>query len=141
MEMSNPVAVAAIFLWIGFVCTLYLIRRRLLVAAQNPMAALAKSPKLSSRTINQLEFALAAIACGSLMIMKQPFASGHSPLFIAVCLLLIQSLWMLPALQKGENVYLNGLMLSKAGVRKMYAAAEIVKMASLVIFSIHLFNN
>lgn len=142
VEVSNPLALGAIYLWIGFVCAISFMEAWIKFRAPGISIPLGLGiGKLVFRALNRVELFLAAVVIISFVILRQhPFAPVNLTFFIPVALLMLQKLWLMPALGRRAEALINGASLPKTNHHFYYVMMELVKVSSLLVFSFRLFN-
>jgi hypothetical protein len=144
MIVKMPVAVIATFLWIGFVCAISFMEAWLKFRAPRITLPLGLGiGRLVFNALNKVEwiFALAIIAniiwSGSTELWK------WQNLFIIIpfALLLIQTFWLLPALDARAELYIQGQTPPSSKLHFYYVGLEIIKTTCLSTFGLTLFKN
>jgi hypothetical protein len=136
MELNNPFALIAVLLWIGCV-VVTTIRESFLKLKPAGISVPFGVTDLMFKSLNVVEFGLSLIIIASFfMFGRHPFASSNLTFFIPVCLLMMQTSWLLPALNKRTDIYMRGVPLLSAQLRKIYFATEAVKVTSLLVFGL-----
>jgi hypothetical protein len=138
MELTNPFALVAACIWIGCI-VITSVRESLLKVKPVGIPVPFGVTDLMFKSLNVVEFGLSLIIIASFfMFGTHPFASANLTFFIPVCLLMMQTSWIMPAMHKRTEIYLRGVPLLSAQLRKVYLAAEVVKITSLLVFSLSL---
>jgi len=60
---------------------------------------------------------------------------------VPLILLLIQTFWLLPALDARAELHIQGLLFPPSNLHFYYVGMEVVKIAALTIFGLTLFKN
>lgn len=138
MGLNNPFALVAVCLWMG--CVIFTcVRESVLKLKPAGISVPFGITDLMFKSLNVVEFGLALIIIASFfMTGMHPFASANVTFFIPACLLMLQTSWLLPALHKRTDIYLRGVPLLSAQLRKLYFVTEIIKVTSLLVFSLSL---
>lgn len=130
------------FLWIGFVSAISFMEAWLKFRAPGVTLPVGLSiGRLIFNALNKMEwfFGLASlvlvILSGSLVI------STTILLFIPIAILLLQTIWLLPAMDKRAELVISGATLSKSRLHFYYIGAELVKVILLFSFGVQLLVN
>jgi hypothetical protein len=138
--MKLPVATAAVFLWIGFVCAISFMEAWLKFRAPGIDIKLGLGiGRLVFGALNKVEWVLAIAVIINLIFANQSFLSTKN-LFLAipVIILLIQTFWLLPALDSRAELILQGQEVPGSRLHFIYIVVELVKVISLGAFGIQL---
>lgn len=132
--------IAATFLWIGFICAISFMETRLKFRASGVTLPIGLSiGKLLFRALNKVEWAFAIIIAIGLLISK-----GHLNIVVfvgyglTIFLLVMQTLWLLPALEKRADALISGQTLLPSALHWYFVAAELGKVIALFLSSIYL---
>lgn len=91
--------------------------------------------------LDQAEILIAAIIVITLCAMgRHPFATGNVTFFIPVALVLLQKVLVMPALGARTEKLVQGVKFQRSGNYHYHMLLDLVKVTSLVIFSLGLFN-
>jgi len=143
--MEDPgyfIMIAASFLWIGFICAISFMETRLKFRAPGVTLPIGLSiGKLVFRALNKMELAFAIIIVIGIFISKDHlsgwFLGGYG---VALFLLVTQTLWLLPALEKRADARISGKTLFPSPHHWCFIAAELGKVIALFLSSICLLN-
>ena len=124
------------FIWIGFVCAISFMEAWLKFRAPQVTLAVGLSiGKLIFGALNTVEW------CFALSILVLTFASGKKITFkksiffiLPILLLILQTLYLLPALNERTDIILQGLEAPASTAHIYYIAFEFIKVVSLFIF-------
>ncbi len=138
-----PVAFSAALLWIGFVCAISFMEAWLKFRAPGiTMAQGLGIGRLVFNALNKVEWAWAILIFLQLLFSKTPFFTlSHIGFFIASALLLVQTFWLLPALDARAQLQLEGLLLPASLLHVYYVGMEVIKVAALLLFGFSLFKS
>jgi hypothetical protein len=132
------IMMAASFLWIGFICAISFMETPLKFRAPGVTLPIGLNiGKLVFRALNKVEWACAFIIAIGMLISK-----GHLNIFIfggyvlTLFLLVTQTLWLLPALEKRADALISGQTLLPSTLHWYFVAAELGKVIALFLFSI-----
>jgi len=140
--VKNPLSLISTFLWIGFVCAISFMEAWLKFQAPGITVPLGLGiGRLVFDALNKVEwvFAIAIIFSGS--IAEEKWLSFKNLAFVIPLLLLVmQTFWILPALDARAELVINEQILPPSNLHFFYIGMEIVKIAALIIFGISHFN-
>ncbi len=137
---KHPVAVVAVFLWIGFVCAISFMEVWLKFRAPGVTLPIGLGiGRLVFNALNKVEWVFAVailislVGSGSLLSLNV--------VYISLGLLFLQTFWLLPALDIRASMHIQGDAVPSSHVHIYYIAAELLKVLSLFIFGIKLFQH
>lgn len=140
--VKYPVIVILVFLWIGFVCAISFMEAWLKFRAPGVTVPIGLSiGKLVFGALNKIEWIL-AIAIGlSLLFGKNTVWISQNIYFaIPLLLLLLQTVWLLPALDERARQVIQGMNVASSRLHIYFVAFELIKVASLAVFGISMFR-
>ena len=139
--ITSPVASAAAHTWLGFVCAISFMEAWLKFRARGMTVPLGlEVGRLVFKALNRVEWCFAAIILLYLLLSGGAGGLRAVPYYIAAVLLLLQSAWLLPALDARVEQLLAGKSLPPSRLHFYYVGMEVVKTIALFIFGIILFN-
>lgn len=144
MKMTSyATVIAATFLWIGFVCAISFMEAWLKFRAPGITIPLGLGiGRLVFSALNKVEWVFAIVIGTNLLISKNTFSRQAIYYFLILTfLLLLQSFWLLPALDARAELHILGQIVPPSNLHFYYVFMELVKVASLSIFGITLFKN
>ncbi|MEJ8800798.1 hypothetical protein [Pontibacter sp. H249] len=129
------------FTWTGFVCAISFLEAWLKFRAPGVTLPIGLSiGRLIFRALNKVEwfFALAA----TLLVFYGNSYKHSETIYLAIpiLLLLLQTIWLLPAMDKRAELIISGAELPRSTLHFYYIGAELIKVISLVIFGVQLFR-
>lgn len=138
-----PVAVVSTFLWTGFVCAISFMEAWLKFRAPGVTLPLGLGiGRIVFAALNKVEWVFAIAIVLTMLLAKYPVLTWkNSPFFIAVLLLVIQTAWLLPALDHRAQLHIDNLSVPPSNLHFYYVGAEAVKVICLGIFGISLFKS
>lgn len=143
ITIEHPVALIAVFLWIGFVCAISFMEAWLKFRAPGITLSLGLGiGRVVFRALNKVEWVFAIVAAldlfsgGAESIVRWQNLLHFSP----VVVLIIQTLWLLPALDSRAEKHIRGEDTPPSHLHFYYVGLEFAKVASLGIFGITLLN-
>lgn len=123
------------FIWTGFVCAISFMEAWLKFRAPGVTLPVGLSiGRLVFSALNKVEwfFALAILL---LLYLETVFTENFAYyLFLVVLILLVQTIWLLPAMDKRAQLTIEGKELAPSKLHIYYVAAELVKVVLLVSF-------
>lgn len=141
-NIKYPWALASTFLWIGFVGAISFMEAWLKFQAPGITLPLGLGiGRLVFNALNTMEWVFAVIICINLVRVKSVlFTAKNLFYFLPLALLIIQTAWLLPALDARAELYIQGEQPGESNLHFYYVALEIVKVFCLVIFGFKLFK-
>jgi len=130
--------IAASFLWVGFICAISFMETRLKFRASGVTLPIGLSiGKLVFRALNKMEWAFAIIIVIGILISKGQlnvwFFGGYA---VTLFLLVTQTFWLLPALEKRADARISGKTLFPSPHHWYFVAAELGKVITLFLSGI-----
>lgn len=140
--IKYPVAIATVFLWIGFVCAISFMEAWLKFRAPGITLPLGLGiGRLVFQALNRVELVL------SIIILVSMFFSGidgfkwkHLFFVIPFLILIAQSLWLLPLLDARAELHIQGQNVPSSNLHFYYGGLEVLKILCLLLFGIKLFK-
>ena len=130
------------FTWIGFVCAISFMEAWLKFRAPGVTLPIGLGiGRLIFSTLNKVEWIL-AIAAIFLIIFGGDYGNKTTLwLLLPVVILIIQSVWWLPAMDSRAELYISGAEdIPPSNLHFYYVGGEVLKVISLIIFGIKLFK-
>lgn len=142
LKVAQPVTVICTFLWIGFICAISFLEAWLKFKAPGVTIPIGLGiGRLVFGALNKIEWVFAiAILVG---IYTKPAITEYKtkiPFLITVLVLLLQTVWLLPALDVRAEMYINNQNVPHAYLHIYFVVAEIIKVTMLFLFGIKLFK-
>lgn len=81
--------------------------------------------------LNRVECGL-MVVCVGLALFYQPARAVWLPLGVAVCVVVMQTVWLLPVLNARVAMIMNGVMPPPAPYHSLYAIVEVLKLIGLL---------
>ncbi|WP_343856066.1 hypothetical protein [Fulvivirga kasyanovii] len=133
---------ACTFLWIGFVCAISFMEAWLKFRAPGITIELGLGiGQLVFTALNRVEWVLALAILAPILLSNNLKMRRNVFLLIPLLVLILQSLWLLPALDTQATAIINNQILPSSNLHFYFVLAEIIKVAGLLIFGINLFIN
>lgn len=135
-------AIISVFLWIGFVCAISFMEAWLKFSAPGVTVPIGLGiGRLVFSALNKVEWLLGLLIIGNLIVSKNKLATFSNLLyFIPVLLLVLQTFWLLPALDARAEIYIHGQIPPASTLHYYFVGIEIIKIGCLTIFGIKLFT-
>lgn len=141
LKVEQPVALACIFLWMGFVCAISFMETWLKFRAPGVTLSIGLSiGRIVFNVLNKIEWVFAfAILC-SLALNKLLLNWQNGWFFAVLVLLFIQTFWLLPMLDKRAVAVINGEYLKPSKAHFYFIAGETLKLAGLLMTALSFFK-
>ncbi len=135
------VAVALIFIWVGFICSISFFESWIKFRAQGVTVPIALSiGKLVFTVLNRIEWVLGI----SVLIVLFSSSVTTPTVWIMTAttqlLLLLQTIWLLPALNKRALLRIDGKEILPSKLHVYFVVIEFIKLVTLIIFGFILLN-
>lgn len=141
-EVKYPLAVVAVFVWVGFVCAISFMEAWLKFRAPGINLPLGLGiGRLVFSALNKVEWVLAiAVIVNYMFENGRSFHWNYLLFLIVLLILLIQTFYALPALDARAEAYIKHQLPASSHLHFYYVAMEVVKVCCLVFFGIKLFK-
>lgn len=138
-----PIAIITTFLWIGFVCAISFMEAWLKFRAPGITVPLGLGiGRLVFKVLNKVEWVFAiAIIINIFWHSFEVLKWQNLAFVIPFALLLIQTFWLLPALDARAKLHIQGENVPPSNLHFYYVGMEITKVICLSIFGTMLFKN
>ncbi len=135
-------AIICTFLWLGFVCAISFMEAWLKFRAPGVTIPIGLGiGRLVFGALNIMEWVFALAVISNLFYTKTKIVTTQNTLyFIALLMLIMETIWALPALDARAELYIQGQEIPSSNLHFYYVGMEIIKVACLTIFGIKLFN-
>lgn len=140
--VKNPVALVCTLLWIGFVSAISFMEAWLKFQAPGITLPLGLGiGRLVFGALNKVEWVFAVtILCHLLLRFKTFKTNQHIVYEVSLIVLILQTIWLLPALDARADLYINHQTVPSSNLHFYFIVAEGLKVIALSIFSIRLFS-
>lgn len=139
--VRHPIALISAFTWTGFVCAISFLEAWLKFRAPGVTLPIGLGiGRLVFGALNKVELVFAAAIVIDLL-RARPRAWTWPWIGIPVALLLLQTGWLLPALDARAALLIGGGSAPPSQLHVIYVAMEAVKVAALVGFGTRLFTS
>lgn len=140
--IKYPVAIVCTFLWIGFVCAISFMEAWLKFRAPGISVPLGLGiGRLVFNALNNVEW---IFSIAILITILFPYGYKLSFLgityFIPLVLLILQTIWLLPALDIRAELHIQGAIVPPSNLHFYYVGMEVIKVSCLAIFGTSLFK-
>lgn len=138
----QPVAIACLFTWIGFVCAISFMEAWLKFQAPGVTLPIGLGiGKLVFTTLNRTEWIFAAVVTGSALFhWNQLYRISNLFLAAVLVILLAQTFWMLPVLNARALLHIHGEPVPPSRLHLWFIIAEVAKVISLFVVAFALFK-
>jgi hypothetical protein len=142
MSIKSPIVLMCTFLWIGFVTGISFLEAPLKFQAPHITLALGLGiGRLVFAALNKVEWVFACAIAFSLFRQVGTFERKNLLLGVPFLILLVQTLWLLPALDARAEQHIQGAPVPDSYLHLYYVATEVVKISCLLTFGIKLFQS
>lgn len=140
LNVTYPVSIGAVFIWIGFVGAISFMEAWLKFQAPGITVPLGLGiGKLVFRGLNIMEWVFALCIVNEILFKRQKlFRRANLPFFIAVVMVLLETVWLLPVLDLRAEMIIAGQDPGTSILHFFYVGFEIIKLVCLFIFGIKL---
>lgn len=140
--VEQPVAVACLFTWIGFVCAISFMEAWLKFRAPGVTLPIGLGiGRLVFAALNKVEWAFAIVVSISvLMHSKFIFIMPNVLLLFIILILVLQTVWLLPALDARAELYIHDKPVTPSHLHIWFVVAELIKVTGLFIIAISFFK-
>ena len=140
--VQQPVAVACLFTWIGFVCAISFMEAWLKFRAPGVTLPIGLGiGKLVFGALNKVEWVFAVVVSVSAVIYgKSLFTVPNISLFVIVAILVVQTAWLLPALDACAELHIQNKIVAPSNLHFWFVSGELVKVVGLFITAVSLFK-
>ena len=141
-EVKVPIALVATYLWIGFVVAISFMEAWLKFRAPGVNLQIGLGiGRLVFNALNKVEWVFAlSVAIAYLTSKQSLFSLPNLFFFIPFILLIVQTIWLLPALDQRAEMHIRHQEVPPSSLHIYYVAMEAIKVVSLIIFGIKQFK-
>lgn len=139
-SVKFPLALAVTFLWIGFIGAISFMEAWLKFQAPGITIPLGLGiGQLVFSALNKVEWVFALVILGNFILGKDHYSLSRNKLYpMVLTLLILQTLWLLPALNSRVELLLQGQKVENSYLHLYYIGMEIVKVICLFLLAIKL---
>ena len=140
--MSEYVMLLSVLVWSGCVVAISFMESWLKFRAPGVTLPIGLSiGKLVFNALNKMEWLFAALLLITYFFNKQQIDTTSIILFtVATLLLIIQTLWLLPALDARAKIVISGRAVTASSLHWYFIVAEVIKLSSLLLLGFGLFK-
>lgn len=136
--MNKKLGIVAVFTWIGFVGAISFMEAWLKFRAPGVTLPIGLGiGRLVFAALNKVEWVL-LIGILVSVTFKGMARPTKVSLILAGIILVLQTLWLLPALDTRAELYISGASVPPSNIHLYYVAAEGIKMMALIVLGIGL---
>lgn len=133
--VKSPLRISIVFLWIGFVCAISVMEAWLKFQAPGITLSLGLGiGRLVFGALNKVETVFAPSLLISTILDKEIKTKVFAILILPILILLIQSVWLLSALDFRAELYIQGTPPPSSHLHLLYILMEIVKVLCLFLY-------
>ncbi|WP_162426806.1 hypothetical protein [Pontibacter pudoricolor] len=130
------------FLWVGFVSAISFMEAWLKFRAPGVTLPIGLSiGRLIFSGMNKVEWCFGLASLVLIIVSGSLGITTSFLLFIPILILLVQTIWLLPAMGKRAELVISGVELPKSVLHFYYIGAELVKVILLCSFGVTLLGN
>lgn len=140
--VKYPVALISAFLWVGFVCAISFMEAWLKFRAPGITLPLGLGiGRIVFGVLNKIEWVFAIAILVNILFEKIEIGLPTIILLaIPILILIVQTFWMLPALDTRAGIYLSGETPPASSLHIYFVLMELIKVASVLIFGLSIFK-
>lgn len=134
-----PLALVATFLWIGFVSAISFMEAWLKFQAPGITLPLGLGiGRIVFSALNRVEWVLFTAVLAEMGMQRMYWAKRNVFVLIPLVALLVQTFWLLPALDTRAQMHIDGLSVSASNLHFCFVGIEVVKVVCLALFGLSL---
>lgn len=136
--INQPIALISTYIWIGFVCAISFMEAWLKFRAPGITLPLGLGiGRIVFDALNKMEWIFSIIIILNLFFSNEKKITWNNVYFsIAFFILLIQTFWLLPALDARAELHIQNKIVLPSNIHFYYIILEMIKVISLSIFGI-----
>ncbi|MFW2375408.1 MAG: hypothetical protein ACN4ES_02595 [Cellulophaga baltica] len=140
---KQSTSIAITFIWVGFIGAISFMEAWLKFRAPGIDTALGLGiGQLVFSALNKVEITSAVlIVLLSIASKEKKTIQVQGLFYVAVAILVLQSVWLLPALDTRANLIRESVVLGKSKLHLWYVLVEIVKITCLILFGFRSFKH
>ncbi len=138
-----PIAIICIFTWIGFVCAISFMEAWIKFRAPGINIPLGLGiGRLVFAALNKVEWVFAIAVLLNILFSKYPLpVFGNIVYTLPLTILLLQTCWLLPALDARAELHIQGLKVMPSNLHFYFTGMEALKVCALFITGISFFKS
>ncbi|MDX5319797.1 MAG: hypothetical protein LPK45_01925 [Bacteroidota bacterium] len=140
--VKYPLQLSLVLLWIGFVCAISFMEARLKFLAPGVTLEIGLGiGRIIFGALNKVEWTIAVLVLISILLAPgRIWTSQRAFYFLALTILLVQSFWLLPALDLRASQIIAHELTPPSMHHLYYIIAEGIKIVLLILFVVTSFN-
>jgi hypothetical protein len=140
--VQQPVAIACLFTWTGFVCAISFMEAWLKFRAPGVTLPIGLGiGRIVFGALNKVEWVFALVVCLSAILnSRSVFTAPNILLMLIVLILVLQTAWLLPALDARADLHIQHKPVGSSNLHLWFVGAELVKVIALVAAAVFLFQ-
>jgi len=136
VKVEQPLGIIAVFIWVGMVTAISFMEAWLKFRAPGVTLPIGLGiGRLVFGALNRVEWVLAVVVTASILFGKRNTVR-YSLMCIVLLALLLQTFWLLPALDGRAEIYISGQTPGPSSLHIYFVAAESLKLICLTITGI-----
>jgi hypothetical protein len=140
--IQQPVAMACLFTWTGFICAISFMEAWLKFRAPGVTLPIGLGiGRLVFGALNKVEWVFTAIVCISATVYSRHFFTmSNICLLIVILILAIKTIWLLPALDARAELYIQNKPVPGSNLHFWFVGSEFIKAIGLLTMAISHFK-
>ncbi len=140
-QLKYPVGLLSVFLWVGFVCAISFMEAWLKFRAPGVTTPIGLSiGRLVFSVLNKIEWLFAIVILINIIWKGGLFTTFHILVCVPIIMLLLQTFWLLPALDIRAEMHIQGQEVVQSNLHFYYVGMELIKVACLVVLGLRFLN-
>ena len=137
--IQQPIATACLFTWIGFVCAISFMEAWIKFRAPGVTLPVGLGiGKLVFGALNKVEWIFAIAVCASAILHSKTVITVPNILLgVIIIILILQTIWLLPALDIRAEQRIQGLPVTASNLHFYFIGMEFLKVAGLFITGVY----
>jgi hypothetical protein len=139
---QQPVAIACLFTWTGFVCAISFMEAWLKFRAPGVTLPIGLGiGRIVFAALNKVEWVFAVVVgLSAILYSRSLFTTTNILLLLIVFILVLQTAWLLPALDSRAEMHIQHKPIKPSRIHLWFVVAEFIKVSALLTSAIFLFN-
>jgi hypothetical protein len=141
IKVEQPLALACIFTWAGFICAISFLEAWLKFRAPGVTLPIGLGiGRLVFDALNKVEWGFAAIVLVSAYLHNKLRSALRYLLLAVVVILILQTAWLLPQLDARASAIISGQAVQPSYLHFYFVGAELIKTFLIILYGIKLFK-
>lgn len=133
----NTIIIALVFLWLGFVGAISFMESWLKFRVKELTLPIGLSiGKKVFSALNKVEIVISIALISIVVLNWTSNFLAFTLLGIGIVIVLLQTFWLLPMLDKRVEILLRGEKTEKSILHVLYVSSEMIKVACLIVFAL-----